>query len=180
MLPFRFLALLALLSRVDCLNFPFESVQLTNADIANFKAISFGNYNRYKTDYVSEGPECKAFPGTAEWPADEEWNKLNASLSGALLKPAPAAAVCYPGPLQNLDQCKFLLRNATQTRFYINDPLFVGSAWAQGNTCDATLTPTTNCTQGGFSTYVVNATTVKQIQIAVNFARNNNIRLVVK
>jgi hypothetical protein len=42
----------------------------------------------------------------------------------------------------------------------------------------AKLNATGKCTQGGWSVYVVNATTVKQI--AVNFARNKNLRLVIK
>lgn len=36
------------------------------------------------------------------------------------------------------------------------------------------------CLQGAYPTYVVNASTVAQVQLAVNFARNSNIRLVVK
>lgn len=37
-----------------------------------------------------------------------------------------------------------------------------------------------NCTQGGYSTYSVHVTNVAQIQLAVNFARISNLRLVVK
>lgn len=37
-----------------------------------------------------------------------------------------------------------------------------------------------NCTIGGYPYYVVNATTVAKIQLAVNFARNLNLRLVIK
>jgi hypothetical protein len=44
--------------------------------------------------------------------------------------------------------------------------------------------PTTNasasCTVGGYSSYAVNVTNVAQIQLAVNFARNAGLRLVVK
>jgi hypothetical protein len=36
------------------------------------------------------------------------------------------------------------------------------------------------CTLGGYPVYAVNATTVAHIQLAVNFARNQDIRLVVK
>jgi FAD/FMN-containing dehydrogenase len=36
------------------------------------------------------------------------------------------------------------------------------------------------CTNGGFPAYAVNVTNVAQVQLAVNFARSNNIRLVVK
>lgn len=36
------------------------------------------------------------------------------------------------------------------------------------------------CTLGGFPEYAVNVSNVAQIQLAVNFARNTNVRLVVK
>ena len=53
---------------------------------------------------------------------------------------------------------------------------------SQGCSC----LPTTNssssatCSLGGYPEYAVEATTVAQVQLAVNFARNNNIRLVIK
>ena len=37
-----------------------------------------------------------------------------------------------------------------------------------------------NCTLGRMPSYVVKATNVAQIQLAVNFARNLNLRLIVK
>lgn len=40
--------------------------------------------------------------------------------------------------------------------------------------------PEGNCTMGGFPVYSVNASTVAQVQLAVNFARNLNLRLVIK
>jgi FAD/FMN-containing dehydrogenase len=39
---------------------------------------------------------------------------------------------------------------------------------------------TSVCLQGAYPTYVVNVSTVAQIQLAANFARNSNIRLVIK
>jgi len=37
-----------------------------------------------------------------------------------------------------------------------------------------------NCTHGGSPVYAVNVSSVTQIQLAVNFARNANLRLVIK
>jgi hypothetical protein len=37
-----------------------------------------------------------------------------------------------------------------------------------------------NCTHGGSPVYAVNVSSVNQIQLAVNFARNANLRLVIK
>lgn len=47
-------------------------------------------------------------------------------------------------------------------------------------TCMPTTDPTESCTLGGYPSYAVNASNVAQIQLAVNFARNSGIRLVVK
>ena len=171
--------LLAFSSSVNCVNFPYESIQLNPHDYIGFPSVAFGG----KSNHISKRDRlpCKAFPGTSTWPIESEWTRLNASLNGALLKPAPAASVCYNGTVKDTAACTFLLRNANSTRFYLDNPLTVLTEWPQGDTCYATANPQgATCTQGGFPVYVVNATTVKQIQLAVNFARNKNIRLVIK
>lgn len=50
----------------------------------------------------------------------------------------------------------------------------------QGETCMPQNGNTTQCTLGGFPSYAVKARGVYQIQLAVNFARNLGLRLVVK
>lgn len=52
----------------------------------------------------------------------------------------------------------------------------------QGKTCMARndTTEASQCTLGSFPEYVVNVTSAAQVQLAVNFARNLNIRLVIK
>lgn len=49
-----------------------------------------------------------------------------------------------------------------------------------GSTCLPIATGKPTCTLGGYPSYVVNVSTVAQIQLAVNFARENGLRLVVK
>ncbi|ETS75332.1 hypothetical protein PFICI_12276 [Pestalotiopsis fici W106-1] len=174
-------------------NFPFESIQLAEADVEDFREVSFGN-----ASVPVPNTDCRAYPGASGWPVDADWAQLNKTLEGSLLHPSPIASVCYEGPSHNSTQCNTLLRNASTSRFYIDDPLSVLTAWTEGDTCFATASPVgLNCTQGGFPEYVVNVTNVKQIQAsklrlgvdmaemttgpaAVNFARNKNIRLVIK
>jgi hypothetical protein len=52
----------------------------------------------------------------------------------------------------------------------------------QGKTCMARtdVVVTSQCTLGGFPEYAVNVSTAAQVQLAVNFARNLDIRLVIK
>ncbi|KAK8018707.1 hypothetical protein PG991_007897 [Apiospora marii] len=162
-------------------NFPFEAVQLAPADTKAFAAIAFGDAEDARSVQDSYSYECRAFPGEASWPPEEEWRKLNSSLGGALLQPPPPGAVCYNSS-EYYDQaaCNRILTNGRSGRFYIDDPVTGLTAWTQGRTCPVASNPEGNCTQGGFPAYVVNATTVKHVQIGVNFARNRNLRLVVK
>lgn len=131
-----------------------------------------------RSSHVSQ--ECKVFPGDDKWPSASQWVQLNASINGVLLKPKPAASVCYPGPDHDQTQCQFLVSGTSSTRFWLNDPLTELAQWTQGSSCVATLTPVGNCTRGGFPEYVVNATAAKHVQAAVDFARNNNVRLIIK
>lgn len=141
--------ILALISRVGSANFPFEATVLEEDEIRDFPAISFGD--RVIASPVYDGPECKIYPGTAAWPLEAEWTRLNSSLNGALLKPVPAAAACYSGPYRNTNQCNFLLRNTSSSRFYIDDPLTVLTMWPEGDTYYASVsTAGLSCTQGGF------------------------------
>jgi len=156
---------------------PFDTV-LTEADIGSFSDIAFaGSYDNSSDPQISG---CKSFPGDNDWPTETTWTQFNNSIDGGLLKPIPPAAVCYDGPYYDATKCSTLVRSASSTHFYLDHPLAVLTEWPQGSTCVASLNPVGNCTQGGFPTYVVNVSTIKQVQAAVNFARNRNIRLVIK
>lgn len=153
--------------------------QLTPDDVKQFDAISFADAASFRT--TKSGARCKVFPGDADWPSQSEWSRFNASLGGVLLKPLPPASVCYSSsPAFDAAKCDFLLNNASRTTFFLDDPVTILTQWPQGNTCLAARNATGSCTQGGFPVYVVNATSIKHVQAAVNFARNRKLRLVIK
>ena len=65
-------------------------------------------------------------------------------------------------------------------RCSVDDPASVSFPLFEGRTCVLINAPDGNCTVGGYPTYAVNVSTVAQIQMTVNFARNANLRLVIK
>ncbi len=151
--------------------------QLTPDSIGDFGAVTFGDH----ATPPSIHQRCKAFPGDTSWPTENEWGRLNKTVGGVLLHPLPPASVCYrTSPNFNAEACSFLANNASGTTFYLDDPVTILTQWPQGNTCLLSQNPTGNCTRGGYPVYVVNATNVKHVQAAVNFARNKNVRLVIK
>lgn len=82
---------------------PFESIQLTDADLDPLNAtltdiFSFDN-NSSSDDITSRGKtQCKTFPGDALWPQKWIWKIFDVLLGGALIETVPIAAPCYPGP----------------------------------------------------------------------------------
>lgn len=176
--PSLWVAFSLLIQPIRAVNFPFEEIQLTAADVSLNQDVDFGNAT-LTTQY--SGPACKAFPGSQDWPAEEEWSALNETIDGVLLRPLPIGSACYAGGVYDAARCRYLTSPMSGLRHvYIDDPLTVLTQWPQGATCTASLKPQGNCTQGGFPVYVVNVTAVKHVQAAVNFARNKNIRLVIK
>ncbi|KAK4119144.1 FAD-binding domain-containing protein [Parathielavia appendiculata] len=159
--------------------FSYESIRLDPADSHDFPAIRFDN-KAAGSPRTTTTARCRAWPGSNDWPSDSEWQQLNTSLGGALLKPLPPASACYQGDQYNESTCRWLVNQAGRTHFWLDDPLSTLTQWPQGSTCTLVSHPQGSCTRGGFPEYVVNATTVKQVQAAVNFARNKNLRLVIK
>jgi hypothetical protein len=167
-----------LIQAVQALNFPWESIQLSDSDIAQNPAVAFGDTSASAPGY--EGSDCRVFPGSSDWPTDIEWNQLNETLDGQLLKPLPVANVCYPGPTYDATKCGAIVNTSFFIPFYDGDPVSTLTQWPEGSTCVASLNAQGECTQGGFPVYVVNASTVKHVQAGVNFARNMGVRLVIK
>lgn len=61
------------------------------------------------------------------------------------------------------------------------DPTAINAVLFEGATClPPNIALSDSCTLGGYPSYSVAATTVAQIQLAVNLARNLNLRLVIK
>lgn len=160
-------------------NFDYEEVLLTEEEAGADTALAFGDPSDDAS--ATHRPQCKSHPGDESWPSESEWESFNESLGGVLLHPSPPGAACYPDHREyDPEQCAFLVEDADDSRFWIKDPLTAVPQWAQGNTCRVEIDPAGECTQGGYPAYVVNATTVRHIQMAVNFARNNNIRLTIR
>ena len=92
-------------------NFPYESIQLTEQDVANSPDLAFG-------EATGAGiPSCKNYPGYDGWLSSTQWDALNVSLGGTLLKGIPPAAACYQGAYQDATKCANVRRRQTDALF---------------------------------------------------------------
>lgn len=95
-------------------NFLYESLQLTDKDVANNSDIVFGKLPGNITS------KCKSMPGDATWPSIARWNAFNASLGGVLLEAVPPAAACYSGIYENVTKC-VAWRLQSRSSIYVYD-----------------------------------------------------------
>jgi FAD/FMN-containing dehydrogenase len=105
-------------------------------------------------------------PGDAEWPAEESWSRLKRLVGGRLVKVESPLSVCREKP--DSPSCREVFK-ALRNPFYIGDHagLSQTSGWVDGWTSQP-------------SVYAVVARKTEDVIAAVNFARENNLRLVVK
>ncbi|KAG0154026.1 hypothetical protein PDIDSM_1405 [Penicillium digitatum] len=164
--------------------FDSERFPLADHDIAKLKQhqstlVEFGSNATGKTKRPLG--KCKVLPGDHQWPSQSTWSALDDLLGGALIKTVPLAASCYSSwPEYDSAECEKISSLWTDSHLHAADPASAMWPLFEGRTCLPTTNASASCTVGGYSSYAVNVSRVAQIQLAVNFARNADIRLVVK
>ncbi|KAL2189410.1 hypothetical protein L209DRAFT_749175 [Thermothelomyces heterothallicus CBS 203.75] len=168
--------------------FAWEDAQLTDEVISSTDPLLFGFGNPVDTAASTsenggpELPNCKVMPGDTSWPSPETWALFNSTLGGALIETVPIAAPCYNNwPQRDAAACEYVTEHWGDPHMHVEDPTSAMFPLYQGRTCLPTDDPDgSNCTLGGYAAYSVAATNVSHIQLALNFARNANLRLVVR
>ncbi|KIJ63201.1 hypothetical protein HYDPIDRAFT_93112 [Hydnomerulius pinastri MD-312] len=133
------------------------------------------------------GAECLCTYDETCWPSSSDFSQLQGQVSQPLIYPLPTASACYPvsNPSGN---CTAVLENSADPIWRASMP---GSMEApnfetfifKNGTIDACYSNTTlgiPCGQGSVPVIGVDARSPEDIQAAVNFAVNHNLKLVVK
>ncbi|KAK3386798.1 hypothetical protein B0H63DRAFT_447702 [Podospora didyma] len=137
---------------------------------------------------------CRAAPGSADWPSQRQWARLNETLDGRLVAPVPPGAVCHAGwPTYSPDQCPAV--QAAWLRYTFHDASLVSTYQSQFSNDTCLPDPKYPCSAAGYPDYVINATSAQHVKIGLEFgqpqdmtilrrlselARKNHVRLVVR
>ena len=112
------------------------------------------------------GPIRRVRPGDRLWPSTGEWEKLRSAVGGRLIKLESPLAVCKPTPASAA--CTSVLKNLENPYYISDEPAYTqASGWVDAWTSSP-------------SVYAVAAESTQDVVAAVNFAREKNLRLVVK
>ncbi|KAL7764154.1 hypothetical protein ACKLNR_005299 [Fusarium oxysporum f. sp. zingiberi] len=122
---------------------------------------------------------CKTYPGSSDWPSHKAWSRLNDTLDGRLFAPVPPGAVCHKGwPSYDKDTCPRVAEAWKHYDLHTQNP--VSLIYDQYSNWTCLPDKSYPCSGSGYPAYVVNVTKAEDIKIGIDFARKNNIRLVVK
>jgi FAD/FMN-containing dehydrogenase len=115
---------------------------------------------------VTGSPARRVRPSDPAWPTAESWEKLNQEVGGHLIRVESPLAACSNGP--DSSSCQEVLKNL-QNPYYVGDQpgATQTSGWIDG-------------WMSAPSVYAVAARKTADVVAAINFARENNLRLVVK
>ncbi|KAM7206135.1 hypothetical protein V8F20_002917 [Naviculisporaceae sp. PSN 640] len=152
------------------------------------------NWNDVKplvpASYGSQSYGCKCYPNDSCWPTLSKWNTLNNTVNGNLIRHIPAAAVChnsFTGPLgtvnstHNAAACAAVQAGWADEDWTVAQPAEYIWSYATNSSCLPTTDPSSgSCNLGYVGVYVIMAKTEAHIKAGIDFARKNNIRLIVR
>jgi hypothetical protein len=111
-------------------------------------------------------PLSRVRPGQAGWPSEARWEGLNTQVGGRLIKVRPSLSACQEAPDGTV--CRDVFKE-------LKNPYYIGD--------NPSLTQTTGWVDAWTSqpsAYAVATKTTDDVVAAVNFARDNDLRLVVR
>ncbi|GAB1312833.1 hypothetical protein MFIFM68171_03043 [Madurella fahalii] len=131
---------------------------------------------------------CKCYPGDACWPDSKAWNNLNKTVDGNLAIALPPGAPCHDvfnGPLGNFAtynaaECAKVTASFGNEQWQVEHPIAQLWTLSTNETCRPTTNPRDPCTLGYYGVYVITAKTDAHVKEGVDFARENNLRLVIR
>lgn len=129
---------------------------------------------------TTQTPQCKPIPGDASWPEASEWDSLNSTVGGRLIANVPLPSVCHD-PNCNETACTALRAVWGQPNQQIPFPAEFLQPWFLNQSCSPFTDQKLPCELGNYASYSINVLdAANEIAAGIAFARDNNVRLVVK
>ncbi|THU80375.1 FAD-binding domain-containing protein [Dendrothele bispora CBS 962.96] len=131
-------------------------------------------------DRDSSNPACKALPSDADWPTRSVWNAFNASVDGRLIRTVPIASPCH-NPTFDAEKCQSIRDNWHEVSLHLPSSSSVMTPFFANDSCDPFTAPDAPCVIGSYIIqYAVNVSTKAHVLKTTEFARNHNIRFVLR
>jgi hypothetical protein len=154
-------------------------------------AVASPTYNSHSP----RGQTCRKLPQDTDWPSQQIWNVLNATVGGRLVATIPLASPCHD-PNYDAARCDALRAGwvypQTQYVIHYNDlqkPANVSSfesssstvaPYFQNQSCDPFTPRASACKIGTYPSYAIKVSKASDAIAGMAFAQLNNVRLIIK
>ena len=145
--------------------------------------------------FPPRGPTCRKLPQDKDWPSQQVWKVLNATVGGRLIATTPLASPCHD-PNYDAAKCDALRAGWVypQTQYVLhhedpqnpaNSSSFDSSSsivapYFQNQSCDPFTPQSSACKVGTYPSYAIKVTKASDAVAGMIFAQLNNVRLVIK
>jgi hypothetical protein len=124
------------------------------------------------------------YPGSPDYPSIDQWQALNSSVSGKLIKFSNPGQTCY-GSSFNKDSCARFNKQNSNASFIGESPSLINWPQFAGDPCPPlskvdNAGPADGCVAGKFPEYVVAARNAEDVSEALKWAAKMGVRVVVK
>ncbi|KAJ4012637.1 hypothetical protein NW752_008350 [Fusarium irregulare] len=128
---------------------------------------------------ASAESSCKCFPGDDCWPAEDDWKSLNTTVGGRLVATVPLGSPCHD-PNYDAEECKRLQSEWLYSSIHSQSSSSMMAPIFANQSCDPFQPREKPCTLGNYVRYAVNATSSDDIIAALEFAKDKNVRFVIR
>ncbi|KAI1170396.1 FAD binding domain protein [Nemania sp. FL0916] len=132
---------------------------------------------------VSSDNQCRCFPGDECWPSRADWAALNQSVYGALVATVPIGSPChdtFPGVSYDAEKCGEIQANWPRPELHEKTTHSVMASIFANMSCDPFTARDAPCEIGSYVQYAVNASGAADYIKTITFAKEHNIRLVIR
>ncbi|KAJ5778831.1 FAD linked oxidase N-terminal [Penicillium paradoxum] len=123
--------------------------------------------------------ECHCLPTDSCWPAPSVWDSLNKTVDGRLIATVPIGSPCH-APNYDAVACATLKADWYTPEPHWDSSSSVMQTYFANQSCDPFADKSQPCRLGNYVSYAVNVSSNDQVIAAVNFARENNVRFVIR
>ncbi|KAH7392252.1 FAD binding domain-containing protein [Phaeosphaeria sp. MPI-PUGE-AT-0046c] len=128
---------------------------------------------------AAQSADCLCLPGDACWPAQDTWATLNSTVNGKLVATVPIGSPCHD-PTYDAGACDELKKQWLNPLTHVPSSHSIMQSYFANQSCDPFSDRSIPCTLGNYVSYSVKATEHWDVIAALEFAKKNDVRVLVR
>ncbi|PCG96567.1 FAD-binding, type 2 [Penicillium occitanis (nom. inval.)] len=131
------------------------------------------------SDDACPSGECRCMPTDSCWPSASSWAALNSTVGGRLIATVPIGSPCHD-PTYDATACAALRNAWNLPQTHIASSSSIMQTYFANDSCDPFSLEASPCLMGNYVDYAVNVSSANDVIAAIKFAKQNNIRFVIR